>query len=133
MDRDKGTPLTVEVFTKYLMRLEETMATKADIDMVASRLDKIENDMATKSDIADMATKSDIDKVWTELTELTSRLDKIESGSWSRMDEIMDKMATKDDLASVKEDTTRIRKAMAEDDADVGKLKKMLGMTEGSE
>ena len=128
MGKDEDTPLTLEVFTKYLMRLEATLATKSDITEVrtelTSRLDKIESDMATKSDIA---------KLRTELAEMMSRLDKIESGSWARMDKIMDKMATKDDVASVKEDTVRIRKAMAEDDADVGNLKKILGMTEGAE
>lgn len=98
---NEDSPLTMGVFTKYIMRLEENMATKADIAGVKA--------------------------------ELTSRLDKVESVTWSRLDNIEQKMATKDDLASVKEDTVRIRKAMAEDDIDMGKVKKRLGMVEGVE
>lgn len=128
MGKGEDSSLTVGVFTKYLMHLEENLATKADIASVkaemtgvkaemTSRLDKMEVNMATKADIAEM----------------TSRLNTVESGTWSRLDDIEQKMATKDDLASVKEDTVRIRKAMMEDDIDMGKVKKRLSTVEGAE
>lgn len=116
---NEDSPLTMGVFTKYIMRLEENMATKADIAGVKADIAGVKAEL--KADIAGVKA------------ELTSRLDKVESGTWSRLDNIEHKMATKDDLASVKEDTVRIRKAMAEDDIDMGKVKKRLGMVEGVE
>ena len=121
---NEDSPLTMGVFTKYIMRLEENMATKTDMVNMKAEL---------KADIA--GVRADIAGVRADMVdmkaELTSRLDKVESGTWSRLDNIEQKVATKDDLASVKEDTVRIRRAMAEDDIDMGKVKKRLGMVEG--
>ena len=121
---NEDSPLTMGVFTKYIMRLEENMATKTDMVNMKAELKAdiagVRADMAgVRADMVDMKA------------ELTSRLDKVESGTWSRLDNIEQKVATKDDLASVKEDTVRIRRAMAEDDIDMGKVKKRLGMVEG--
>ena len=126
MGNGEDSPLTVGVFTKYVMRLEENMATKADIAGVKADMAGVKAEL--KADIA--GVKADMAEM---KSELTSRLDKVESGTWSRLDNMEQKMATKDDLASIKEDTVRIRKAMAEDDVDMGKVKKHLGMVEGAE
>ena len=133
MGNGEDSPLTVGVFTKYVMRLEENMATKADIAGVKADMAGVKAEL--KADIAGVnAGMSSLKEDMAEMkSELTSRLDKVESGTWSRLDNMEQKMATKDDLASIKEDTVRIRKAMAEDDVDMGKVKKHLGMVEGAE
>ena len=126
MGKDADSPLTMGVFIKYLTRLEENMATKADIANVRAEL---KADIAgVEADIA--SVKADIASV---KAELMNRLDKVESGTWSRLDDMEQRMATKDDLTSIKEEVVRIRKAMAEDDIDMAKVKKRLSVVEGAD
>ena len=124
MEKVKDAPLTLDVFDKYVVRLEQNMATKADVASVKEDVASVKEDVASVNARIDrmeqnMATKADVASV-------NARIDKTESGTWTRLDRMEQNMATKADVASVKEDTVRIRRAMAEDDADIAKVKKRL-------
>jgi Fe2+ transport system protein B len=129
MENGEDAPLTLGIFDKYVMRLEKNMATKADVKDLKAEL---------KADVKDLKAelKADVKDLKAELKadvgDVKARIDRVESGTWTRLDRMEENMATKADMTSVKEDTVRIREAMAEDDTDMAKTKRRLDEMEGA-